>query len=318
MHRRTFYTAGGADMTFTQLEYVIAVQTYGSFRKAAEELFLSPSTISFQIRRLEEELGTEIFVRDGTKTQLTAEGAKLLYLSHSIIHLKNSIRDSCSAKEQNKIRLMIYSQHFPFAARCFSEFITRFSNQKYELGFIETNTRDVITSVITSAADVGLILTNKHNREFLQNIAKNNRLTLKVLYTSKPFVYLSSDHPLASRETIDSVRLLTPYPHLYFDQNAHFLPFALGNIHVAEPEIPQSLFVNDRMSAMMMLRLDQAYYIGIGKLTEFEGIINSANDTIKAIPLKTEANLQICAVYRTALLPEAAKEFLKALHEQLN
>ncbi len=50
----------------------------GSFRVAAEELLLTPSAISHAVRKLEAEIGTVLFLRDGRRMVLTPEGETLL------------------------------------------------------------------------------------------------------------------------------------------------------------------------------------------------------------------------------------------------
>ena len=49
-----------------------------SFRLAASELLLTPSAVSHAIRKLERELGTTLFKRDGRAVMLTHEGTVLL------------------------------------------------------------------------------------------------------------------------------------------------------------------------------------------------------------------------------------------------
>jgi len=49
-----------------------------SFKKAAEELFLTPSAISHQIKALEENLGIELFIRLTRGVQLTPAGKQYL------------------------------------------------------------------------------------------------------------------------------------------------------------------------------------------------------------------------------------------------
>src|SRR5580658_9663361 len=49
-----------------------------SFRKAAEELYLTQPAVSLQIKALEEELEVLLFDRSGSKVKLTAAGATLL------------------------------------------------------------------------------------------------------------------------------------------------------------------------------------------------------------------------------------------------
>lgn len=49
-----------------------------SFRKAAEELYLTQPAVSLQIKALEEDLGTQLFDRSGNQVMLTAAGRVLL------------------------------------------------------------------------------------------------------------------------------------------------------------------------------------------------------------------------------------------------
>ena len=55
------------------------------FAKTAESMFVSPSTLSRSIQRLEEECGTTLFVRDNRKVKLTDAGSKLLGFSQQIL-----------------------------------------------------------------------------------------------------------------------------------------------------------------------------------------------------------------------------------------
>jgi LysR family hydrogen peroxide-inducible transcriptional activator len=50
-------------MTLTQLEYIVAVDTYRHFVQASEKCFVTQPTLSMQIQKLEEELGVKIFDR---------------------------------------------------------------------------------------------------------------------------------------------------------------------------------------------------------------------------------------------------------------
>lgn len=55
-----------------------AVAERGSFRRAAEELYLTQPAVSLQIKALEEELGVQLFDRTGVKIALTTAGSVLL------------------------------------------------------------------------------------------------------------------------------------------------------------------------------------------------------------------------------------------------
>lgn len=55
------------------------------FSKTADALFVSPSTLSRSIQRLEQECGTALFVRDNRKVKITAAGLSLLNFSQQTL-----------------------------------------------------------------------------------------------------------------------------------------------------------------------------------------------------------------------------------------
>lgn len=65
-------------MTSQQIQYFISAAKHLSFTKAADEFYTSQPTISRQIAALEEELGFELFYRDGKQLRLTSGGLVML------------------------------------------------------------------------------------------------------------------------------------------------------------------------------------------------------------------------------------------------
>ena len=73
-------------MELRHLRTIAAVARTGSFTKAGEELHLAQSAISQQIRRLENELGIQVFTRSSRSVELTAEGRLVLDYAHRVLH----------------------------------------------------------------------------------------------------------------------------------------------------------------------------------------------------------------------------------------
>jgi DNA-binding transcriptional LysR family regulator len=65
-------------MELRHLRTIVAVAHHRSLTKAGEELYLTQSAVSQQIRRLERELGVEVFRRTSRSVELTAEGRAIL------------------------------------------------------------------------------------------------------------------------------------------------------------------------------------------------------------------------------------------------
>jgi len=64
-------------LTLQQLAYFVAAATYGSFSAAADALHLAQPSLSEQVRRLEDELGVELFARTTRGLTLTEAGRTL-------------------------------------------------------------------------------------------------------------------------------------------------------------------------------------------------------------------------------------------------
>lgn len=88
------------------LDALLTVDTIarrGSFAAAAKELFRVPSTISYTVSKLEEDLGVQLFERFGPRVELTAAGAELLkegrYLLKAAGDLERRVRRVASGWE---------------------------------------------------------------------------------------------------------------------------------------------------------------------------------------------------------------------------
>ena len=54
------------------------------FSMSADAMHVSPSTLSRQIQRLEEQFGHQLFIRDNRQVQITHEGEKVKRFPHSL------------------------------------------------------------------------------------------------------------------------------------------------------------------------------------------------------------------------------------------
>ena len=74
-------------LEFRHLRYLIAVADAGTFTHAAERMFIAQPTLSQQIRRLEEMVGTPLLHRRRDGVELTAAGSVLLEESRTMLSL---------------------------------------------------------------------------------------------------------------------------------------------------------------------------------------------------------------------------------------
>ena len=87
-----------ADLPFTldQLRILRAIVSEGSFKKAADSLYVTQPAVSLQIQNLEKQLEICLFDRGGRKAQLTEAGKVLINYCDSIL---NQCHEACRAIE---------------------------------------------------------------------------------------------------------------------------------------------------------------------------------------------------------------------------
>ncbi len=86
-------------MEIRNLITFIHVAELGSFTKAAEQLGYSQSTVSFQIKQLEEELGCLLFDRINHTIALTERGHELVSYAHGVRALMDEFKESLTKED---------------------------------------------------------------------------------------------------------------------------------------------------------------------------------------------------------------------------
>lgn len=181
--------------TLRQLEYFVAVGEAGSIAKAAEQVNVSPPSISASIAQLEAEFGIELFVRRHSHSlSLTAggrvflkEAARLLSEAEALHGVAGDISD--------KIR-------GPLAVGClltFAQIVLPSLRRKFEIAHpdvrirqFERNQGQLLEMLQRGEIDIALT----YDLEVSQDI------TFEPLISLPPYVMLPAGHPLSHKESV--------------------------------------------------------------------------------------------------------------------
>jgi LysR family transcriptional regulator, hydrogen peroxide-inducible genes activator len=80
-------------VTLTELRYVVAVAREQHFGRAAESCHVSQPTLSVAIRKLEQELGVELFERRATQIALTDIGERIVSQAKRVLDEASAVRE---------------------------------------------------------------------------------------------------------------------------------------------------------------------------------------------------------------------------------
>lgn len=140
-----------------QLKTLIAISDTGSFTRAAEIVFKTQSAVSMQMKRLEEQVGRPVFVKEGRGTRLTEDGERLLDYARKIVRLSSECVASFSeAVLSGRVRLGVPDD---YADRYLPSILLRFTkaHPKVEVTVVCEPTPMLVERVQAGDLDLAII-----------------------------------------------------------------------------------------------------------------------------------------------------------------
>ena len=144
-----------------------AVASQLSFRKAAEELYLTQPAVTFQIKALEEDLGVQLFDRSGQRIALTPAGQQLLEAARSshaqleaVVHQLASLDGQLAGELVLGVSTTISQYLLP---RLIRGFLTLHPHTRFRV--LTGNTETIVQSVLDAHSALGLIEGPARSRE---------------------------------------------------------------------------------------------------------------------------------------------------------
>ena len=157
----------------------------GSVRRAAERMHRNPSTISYQLRSLEEELNAVLFDRYKKSLRITPEGTKLLDWAITTFEALQSMRSSVGSADGELKGTITVAATLPIATLSVPttvEFLRR--HPGVELAVERGLSSDVRKAVAESRVDFGL----------LPVIARPEDDRLEVVFKARPLLVMRRDN----------------------------------------------------------------------------------------------------------------------------
>ena len=172
-------------MTLQQLKYIVAIDKFRNFAKAADACEISQPTLSAMLAKLEDELDVRIFERNNKNVKPTVVGEKLLAQAKKVLMEAGRIEE-IAAEEKNsltgKLTLSIGTTIAPYIL---PQFIKKYTEAYpgVELVIREMKTPNMLAAIQSSDVDVAIAIAG-NSQQGLFEIP---------LYTEKFFVYLSEN-----------------------------------------------------------------------------------------------------------------------------
>jgi len=207
-------------MTLQQLEYILAVNQFRHFAKAAEYCRITQPTLSAMIQKLEEELDTKIFDRSQQPVCPTPIGIHIIEQAQNILVQANRIKNIIEEEKHSltgTFKLGILPTVAPYLLpRFFPQLMKKYPD--LDIRVVEMKTNDIKKALQTGEIDAGIVA----------SLAGMEELQQTPLFYEQFFAYVSREDALFNNEVIRTSDLngeqlwLLDEGHCFRDQLVRF------------------------------------------------------------------------------------------------
>jgi len=194
-------------MTFVQLEYIVAVDTYRHFATAAGHCFVTQPTLSMQVQKLEEELGLKIFDRSKQPVIPTEAGRAIIEQARRILGEKHVINEIVQEKKgilTGELRIGIIPTLAPYLLPLFVQNFTK-KYPQIKLVVNELTTEMVVARLREGRIDVGVLVTPLQEKGIREQVLFYEEL---LVYVSRKNAAYKKTYMLAQDIDPDKLWLL--------------------------------------------------------------------------------------------------------------
>ena len=292
-------------MNIQQLRYVVAIANSGTFREAAEKMYVSQPSLSISVRDLEKELGFKIFRRTSSGTFLTRRGMEFYEKAQELVKGFDVFQNQYANPEEEKKEFSISSQHYDFLPPLITQFSVLYPENK-DFRIFESTTVQILDEVAQGHSELGIIYLNKQNTKGIMQRVDKLGLEVVDLIPFQTHIYLRKGHPLAKKESL-VMEDLAHLPTVRFTQEKDEYLYYSENF-VDTSSSSQLFNVTDRATLNGILERTDAYATGSGFLDS-----QSVNG-ITVIPLIDDLDNKMVYVKREEVdLSPVAEKFVQVM-----
>ncbi len=146
-------------MDVRHLNYIIAIAQQKNMTRAAQELFVTQSSLSQHLARLEKELGTPLFFRTKNELVLTPAGELYVEAAEKVVRIQQELYQKIACLDQRgHIRVGVTSN---FALRMLAEIIPQFKREypSVSIEISEVGLPVLVRMLSQEAVDLGIAAT---------------------------------------------------------------------------------------------------------------------------------------------------------------
>lgn len=183
------------ELSLRQLSYFVAAAEAGTMTGAAAALHVSQSAVSLGVADLERHLGVQLLLRRRAKgLTLTSAGQRLIADARALLHRAEELRAGARDLGQSLAGRLVVGCFSTLGPSLLPRLLDGFRTQypAVELDFVEGSLGDLQAMLLEGRCELAL----------LYDIDLQPGIERETVYTTRPYVLLAPDHPLAAADAV--------------------------------------------------------------------------------------------------------------------
>lgn len=263
-------------MTIIQILYAIKLSEHLNFTMAATELFITQSTLSLQIKKLEEELGLTLFIRDKNGIKLTDAGKDFVHYGRKVLvdldNLKVGMENYFELlKGELRIGLL-----WTFGSTDIGDYIHKFMDQypNIKVSFLFDGSANLVKKLNRHEIDIAFVIKGEYE-------ITDDNLDMDLIDESNIILAVNKHHHFVGKSYVDAkdlegenLMMVSRYSNLFHQL---FNDLNLNNSNI-------KIIGYSSIAEICYQIAEYGFGISIMSLNSFNKI-NSGSDKVVPIPL---------------------------------
>lgn len=299
-------------ISIKQLRYLLKAADQKSISVAAKQLGVAHGTLSEAISQIEATVGFNVLERNRRGVAVTSQGAELLKQARAVVEQMDLLEMNYCGGPGPARRFAVDAQPFDFAARALSATVSKPEHAQCNASISYTLVPRIVEDVRTGACDLGVVcLTGINELQMNDAMSEAGLLEYRPLFDAKPYVFVSSSHPLAKRKSLTEEDL-RPYPKFEFDQYLFMVSLEANDVppHVENGITVQGASLLPTKNFVKNIASINGYTVRCNLTSEHA----NEDDAIAVIPLKGVEPIKVgCIIRKDTNLDDIGHDYLEEL-----
>ena len=217
------------DISVKQMKYAVEIGRCGSINQAAQNLYVTQSSLSKAMKELENVLGYAVFQRGPSGTTVTEEGRTFLLTAEEIVYKLELLDRQTRLRNEQRASINISIPRATYVTYAFTEFFKKIQNlEEIQINFSETNSEEAVENILYHGFHLGVTRFPEIMEDNTLRMLQQKKLRYRPIWTFDYMLLTSRQSALAALDEVHPENLKGYTELVHGDVNSAFLPEPAG------------------------------------------------------------------------------------------